>query len=194
MRYHGPRGFHTRILARSASSGPRNSVPTFILCHELNEIFFSFFFILSLQRFAPVVFSEVSEQHHLTMSYSFPYETEVEVEEDCRKLTHIITIGTRKVEADWSPYSRMSPADVHKYVSLQCPKRTGVGPLTTADLDRMMAAEFADFTTIELVSYWNILQTPCLGHDPKHPDLPFLSAELTKRGIPHEAGKKTVKP
>lgn len=70
----------------------------------------------------------------------YAYRTELEEEDDNRKLSHFVTLPSGKeVEVDWSPYQKMTKDEVMQWVSLGCPKRQVVGPLCQRDLDSLEA-------------------------------------------------------
>ncbi len=66
------------------------------------------------------------------------YEPIIDKEEDCQKIAHIVTLANgEKVECDWSPYRKMTQEQVDKWVSLGCPSRIGIGPLSIKDLEKI---------------------------------------------------------
>jgi hypothetical protein len=68
----------------------------------------------------------------------YTYMTEIDEEEDNRKIFHMIkTPDGKTVDVDFTPYAYMSKEDVKLYVKLGMPKRQGVGPLDRERLQKM---------------------------------------------------------
>lgn len=63
------------------------------------------------------------------------------------------------------------------------------------DTEREMTAEVASMTDDELVNAWNVFQwSRRMGiEDDRLPGLPYVRAELVRRGIPHTDGKRTIR-
>lgn len=68
----------------------------------------------------------------------YTYMTEIDEEEDNRKIFHMIkTPDGKTVDVDFTPYAYMSKEDVKLYIKLGMPKRQGVGPLDREKLQKM---------------------------------------------------------
>ena len=68
----------------------------------------------------------------------YTYMTEIDEEEDNRKIFHMIkTPDGKTVDVDFTPYAYMSKEDVKLYVKLGMPKRQGIGPLDSEKLQKM---------------------------------------------------------
>jgi hypothetical protein len=64
-----------------------------------------------------------------------------------------------------------------------------------SQLIREEKASLDTMTDREIVSYWNILQFPCINVDPegkRDRHIGLVSLLLVGRGIGHEPGKRTV--
>jgi hypothetical protein len=68
----------------------------------------------------------------------YTYMTDLDVEEDNRKIWHMIkTPDGKTVNVDFTPYQYMSKDDVELYIKLGMPKRQGPGPLDSEKLQKM---------------------------------------------------------
>jgi len=68
----------------------------------------------------------------------YTYMTDLDREEDNQKIWHMIkTPDGETVNVDFTPYAYMTKDDVEFYVKLGMPKRQGVGPLDSEQLQKM---------------------------------------------------------
>jgi hypothetical protein len=68
----------------------------------------------------------------------YVYMTEIEEEEDNRKIWHMLkTPEGKTIDVDFTPYSYMSKNDVELYIKLGMPQRQGPGPLDREKLQKM---------------------------------------------------------
>jgi hypothetical protein len=68
----------------------------------------------------------------------YTYITDIDEEEDNRKIWHMLkTPEGETINVDFTPYAYMSKDDVELYIKLGMPKRQGVGPLDTEQLQKM---------------------------------------------------------
>lgn len=68
----------------------------------------------------------------------YTYMTDLDREEDNQKIWHMIkTPDGKTVNVDFTPYEYMTKDDVEFYVKLGMPKRQGVGPLDSEQLQKM---------------------------------------------------------
>jgi hypothetical protein len=68
------------------------------------------------------------------------YRTETDSTEEGNRLYHFITLANgEEVECDFSPYATMTAQDVQNWVSLGCPERVGVAPLSSTKLAELAA-------------------------------------------------------
>jgi hypothetical protein len=68
----------------------------------------------------------------------YTYMTDIDEEEDNRKIWHMLkTPEGETINVDFTPYAYMSKEDVELYIKLGMPKRQGVGPLDTEQLQKM---------------------------------------------------------
>lgn len=66
-----------------------------------------------------------------------PYREE-ELDGDNAKIFHYITLPNgKRVDADFTPYQEMSGKDISLWVKLGMPKRQGIGPLDSEELEQM---------------------------------------------------------
>lgn len=68
----------------------------------------------------------------------YTYMTDLDREEDNQKIWHMIkTPDGKTVNVDFTPYAYMTKDDVEFYIKLGMPKRQGVGPLDSEQLQKM---------------------------------------------------------
>jgi hypothetical protein len=68
----------------------------------------------------------------------YVYMTEIDEEEDNRKIFHMLrTPEGETIDVDFTPYSYMSKNDVALYIKLGMPQRQGPGPLDREKLQKM---------------------------------------------------------